>query len=76
MYGEIASGWELEGEKLTMKVDIPCNTSTSIHIPGDPSLVKINGTGLLDSGIDYKNLDGETVVSAGSGNYVIVTSLK
>jgi alpha-L-rhamnosidase len=76
MYGEISSGWELEGEKLTMEVEIPCNTSSSIHIPGDPSLVKINGSGLLDSGMDYKNIDGKTVVSAGSGNYVIVTSLK
>ena len=76
MYGEISSGWELEEEKLTMRVEIPANTTASVHIPGDPSLVKINGSGLLDSGMDYKNIDGETVVSAGSGNYVIVTSLK
>ncbi|MCK4880306.1 MAG: glycoside hydrolase family 78 protein [Bacteroidales bacterium] len=76
MYGEIASGWELEGEKLTMTVDIPANTSASIHIPGDPSAVEINSSGLDDSGLDYKNLNGETVVTAGSGNYVIVTTLK
>jgi alpha-L-rhamnosidase len=76
MYGEIASGWELEGEKLTMKVQIPANTSATIHIPGDPSDIEINSSGLDDLGMDYKNLEGETVLSAGSGSYAIVTSLK
>jgi len=76
MYGQIASGWELEGKKLTMKVEIPSNTSASIHIPGDPSAIEINGPGLADSGLDYKNVDGETVLSTGSGSYVIITTLK
>jgi alpha-L-rhamnosidase len=76
LYGEIASGWELEGEKLTMKVEIPANTSASIHIPGDPSAIEINDSGLADFGMDYKEMNGETVLSAGSGSYVIVTSLK
>ena len=76
MYGEIASGWELEGEELTMKVEIPANTSTSIHIPGDPSVIEINGSVLDGSGMDYRKMDGETVLSTGSGSYVIVTSLK
>jgi alpha-L-rhamnosidase len=76
MYGEVASGWELEGEKLTMKVQIPANTSATIHIPGDPSDIEINSSGLDDLGMDYKNVDGETVLLAGSGSYAIVTSLK
>lgn len=76
LYGQIVSGWELEGEKLTMKVDIPANTSASIHIPGDPSAIEINSSGLPNSGMDYKNIDGNTVVSTGSGTYIIVTSLK
>jgi hypothetical protein len=66
----------LEGEKLTMKVQIPANTSATIHIPGDPSDIEINSSGLDDLGMDYKNLEGETVLSAGSGSYAIVTSLK
>ena len=76
MYGQIASGWELEGEKLTLKVEIPVNTSAFIHIPGDPDAVKINSSGLADSGMDYEKVDGETVLSAGSGSYEIVTSFK
>jgi len=76
LYGEIASGWELDGEKLTMKVEIPANTTASIHIPGDTSGVEINSSGLIGSGMDYKEVNGKTVLSAGSGSYTIVTSLK
>jgi len=76
MYGEISSGWELEGEKLTMKVQIPANTSATIHIPGDLSGIEINSSGLADTEMDYKKMEGETVVLAGSGSYTIVTSLK
>ena len=76
MYGKIESGWELEGEKLTMKVKIPANTTASIHIPGDPSGMEINSSGLTDSGMDFKKMNRETVLLAGSGSYTIVTSLK
>ena len=76
MYGEIESGWELEGEILTMKVEIPVNTTASIRIPGDPSAIEVNGSGLAVSGIDYKESEGETVLTTGSGMYLIVTSLK
>jgi alpha-L-rhamnosidase len=76
MYGEIASGWELEGGKLTMKVEIPANSNATIHIPGDPSNVVINGTGLSDSGLDFTIGDGESLFRTGSGNYVIQTALE
>jgi len=76
LYGEITSGWELEGEKLTMEVEIPANTSATIHIPGDPSLIEINSSALDELGLDYKTVEGETLISAGSGTYAIVTSLK
>lgn len=76
IYGEIASGWELDGEKLTMKVQIPANTSATIHIPGDPSAIEINSYSPNELGLDYKKVEGETLLSAGSGTYEIVTSLK
>jgi alpha-L-rhamnosidase len=75
MYGEIVSGWKLEGEKLTMEVEIPVNTSATIHIPGNAVLIDINGSPLVDMGMDYKEIDGETVLLTGSGTYMIVTSL-
>ena len=76
LYGEIDSGWELSGDKLTMNVEIPANSTASIHIPGDPAHIEINSTLLTASGMDYNEMDGETVVNTGSGNYVIVTSMK
>lgn len=76
MYGEIVSGWELEGEKLSMKAVIPANTTATIHIPGDPISVDINGSALVDMGMEFKSVDGETVVSTGSGTYLIGTTVK
>ena len=75
MYGEIVSGWKLEGKQLTMEVKIPVNTSATIHIPGEPVLIDINGSPLVDMGMDYKEIDGETVLTIGSGKYIIDTSL-
>ncbi len=76
MYGEIKSGWNLEGEKLTMEVKIPANTTASIHIPGEAINVDINGSALVDMDLDYKIVGGETIVSTGSGTFTIVTSFK
>jgi len=76
MYGAIESGWELEDKQLTMKVEIPANTSASIHIPGNPAEIVVNGSGLAVSGMGYKDSEGETILSTGSGKYVIVTSLE
>jgi alpha-L-rhamnosidase len=76
LYGEIVSGWKLDGEKLTMEVEIPANTGASIYIPGDPAVIQINGSSISGSGLDYEKRDGAIVLSAGSGDYKIETSLK
>ena len=76
LYGEIVSGWVLDGDKLTMNVEIPANSTASIHIPGSPARIEFNSSVLTDSGVDYKQTDEETVVNTGSGNYVIVTTMK
>lgn len=76
MYGEIVSGWTLEGEKLTMEVEIPDNTSATLHIPGKAADVLLNGKGIAESGIDFKEIKGKLVGLTGSGNYSIVTKLK
>ena len=75
MYGTIVSGWELEGETLTMKVEIPVNTSATIHIPGVPAEVMINGQGLEESSLEQQCLDGSVAVHTGSGHYTIITKL-
>lgn len=75
MYGEIVSGWKLDGEQLTMELEIPANTSATIHIPGGTSGITVNGTSLEDSGIEFKELDGKVLGKTGSGTYTIVTTL-
>ncbi len=75
MYGEIVSGWKLEGDQMTMEIEVPANTSATIHIPGGPSGIVVNGTPLEESGISFKKLDGKVVGKTGSGSYTIVTSL-
>ena len=73
LYGEITSGWDLDGGMMTMEVRIPANTSATIHIPGESADVLINGTGIGDSGIEYKETEGGIVARTGSGNYSITT---
>ncbi|HER09482.1 MAG TPA: alpha-L-rhamnosidase [Bacteroides sp.] len=74
MYGTITSGWELDGDQLTMEVEIPANTTASLHITGQPEQIVINGTGLTQSGISYRTTEAGVVAEAGSGRYEIITT--
>ena len=71
MYGTIASGWVIDGEHLTMEVEIPVNTSATIHIPAGAREIKINDSGVGESGFDFKEVNGQVVGKVGSGKYTI-----
>jgi len=58
-----------------MEIEIPANTSATIHIPGEVSGMTINGNSLEDSGVEFKELDGKVLGNTGSGTYTIVTTL-
>ena len=75
MYGKIVSGWKLEEEQLTMEVEIPANTTATIHIPGKTSDITINGSSLENSGMEFKETEAKVLGKTGSGKYIIVTSL-
>jgi len=75
MYGTIVSGWKLDGEKLILEVEIPANTSATIHIPGQSSAITSNGAILGDSGMELQEMDGKVLVKTGSGTYTITTTL-
>ncbi len=75
MYGTITSGWTLEGETLTMDVEIPVNTSTTIYIPGGPAEILINGEMLEGSSFEQECMNGMVAVHTGSGQYSIITTL-
>jgi alpha-L-rhamnosidase len=76
MYGTISSGWRRDGKQLTMEVEVPANTTASIHIPGKPEQIFINGTGLVRSGIDYSATAEGVVAETGSGHYKVTTALE
>jgi alpha-L-rhamnosidase len=75
MYGTIVSGWKLDGEQLTLEVEIPANTSATIHIPGESTAITINGASLADSGMEIKEMEGKVLAKTGSGTFSITTTL-
>ncbi len=76
MYGTIASGWRLEGDQLEMDVVIPANTSATIHVPGEPAYMLINGEPLEGSSFEQQCLNGSVAVTTGSGHYTIVSKVE
>ena len=72
MYGTIESGWRLEGEKMTVDVEIPANTDATVRLPGAKlSGVREGGSKLGEvKGIVKSSQAGDaTVVIVGSGRY-------
>ncbi len=33
MYGAIKSAWEVQGDKLTLKITVPVNTTATVYVP-------------------------------------------
>ncbi|MGO9131418.1 MAG: alpha-L-rhamnosidase C-terminal domain-containing protein [Bryobacteraceae bacterium] len=33
MYGKVASSWELKDGKMTLRVEVPANTTASVRLP-------------------------------------------
>ena len=75
LFGTISSGWSSQGERFTMEVEIPANTTATIHIPEGASEIKINGSDPDGSGFDFKEEDGQMVGQVGSGEYTIECKL-
>jgi hypothetical protein len=59
-----------------MEVEIPVNTSATIHIPGGPAEILINGEMLEGSSFQQQCLNGSVAVECGSGSYTIITKMK
>lgn len=64
IYGTIKSRWETEGEVITIRVQIPCNTTALLRLDSASEILDHDGLAF-----EY---DGNTLcAAAGSGNYVI-----
>ena len=72
MYGRIRSEWQREGNRLSMQVSVPVNTTAVIHVPTlDPDSVTESGRPVASSsGIKYLGMEqGKALYEVGSGDY-------
>jgi alpha-L-rhamnosidase len=79
LYGRIASEWRREGDRLTLNVTIPPNTTATIHVPTEPDeQVTEGGKPVTESpGVNFLRMeDGRAILSVGSGSYQFASKLK
>jgi alpha-L-rhamnosidase len=72
MHGRIVSHWERDGERLTMNVTIPANTTATVHVPaGNAASVTEGGTPARQApGVEFLRMEkGAAVFRVGSGDY-------
>ena len=74
-YGTIVSGWELEGDRLSMEVEIPVNTTATLYIPGVEGGINVRAPGSGESFQITGKYDGGVKARAGSGHYRITSVL-
>ena len=53
-YGEIASHWERSNNGIDMQIELPCNTTATLILPGDFKAIRINGKKKKKEGIYLK----------------------
>lgn len=71
-YGRITSNWECEGDKMTMEVTIPPNTTATVYVPTKNSEgVTESGMPVSESkGVKFLHMENSAAVYAiGSGHY-------
>jgi alpha-L-rhamnosidase len=77
-YGKIASNWKREGEKLTMDVTIPANTTATVFVPTkDAASVSESGKPAGDAeGVKFLRMEnGHAVFEVASGSYEFQSQL-
>lgn len=79
IYGKIASGWKLDGDKLALDVTIPANTTSTVYVPAaEGSEVTEGGKPAKKAeGLRFvKEENGYAVFEAGSGVYSFASTMK
>jgi alpha-L-rhamnosidase len=74
-YGRLGNSWKLDGNKLTMDVEIPANTTSTVYIPGDDAGKITEGGKPIPEINDIKiagKEDGYMILNVGSGKYQFV----
>ena len=77
--GRIVSNWKLEGDKLTMDVTIPANTTATVAVPtNDPASVTESGKPTAQAkDIQFLRMENNAAVYAvGAGTYQFQSARK
>jgi len=64
-YGRLSCEWEIDGERLTMEIEIPANTTATVYVPADDSAPILEGGKAI-------SLVKEIVVTGKEEEYVIL----
>jgi len=77
MHGEVSSAWNLEGDRFTLDVEVPPNTTATVRVPG-ARVASVTESGrplATGNGISEVRQDGDdVVVDVGSGRYSFVST--
>ncbi len=79
MHGRIESDWRREGDRLTMDIKIPANTTATVYVPTqDASKVLESGepANKVKSVTFVKSENGAAIYQVGSGNYSFTSPLE
>jgi len=69
-YGKIASGWKINGNTISLNVEIPANTTATIILPGTTAdKVKESGAGISSVFRNIRQNGNDLSIEAGSGSY-------
>jgi alpha-L-rhamnosidase len=77
-YGKIVSNWKREGDKLTMEVTIPPNTTATVYVPAKEAEAVTESGSVIDKakGVKFLRMENNAAVYAvGSGTYQFQSSL-
>jgi alpha-L-rhamnosidase len=72
-YGKLSNSWKVEGDKLTMQIEIPANTVSTVYIPASDAARVFEGGKPLSAVKDIAVVgmeDGYVVLKVGSGKYI------
>lgn len=65
IYGTVRSKWSVDGDSVTLEVEIPVNTTGTIMIEAARKIQEADG-------LDFQEINGRMQAQAGSGEYRIV----
>jgi alpha-L-rhamnosidase len=79
MYGRVASGWEIAGGKMVLKIEVPANTTATVRVP-KAKLEEVSEGGKPLTGREdvskAQQAEDAVVVEVGSGKYVFESSYR